>query len=30
MDIKIPGNPPSPKEILRGISALVKNKENEN
>nr|WP_279385171.1 hypothetical protein [Methanosarcina barkeri] len=24
VDIKIPGNPPSPKEILRGISALVK------
>ena len=30
VDIKIPGNPPSPKEILRGIFALVKNKENEN
>lgn len=24
VDIKIPGNPPSPKEILRGIFALVK------
>jgi Ni,Fe-hydrogenase III small subunit len=24
VDIKIPGNPPSPKEILRGIIALVK------
>jgi len=30
VDIKIPGNPPSPKEILRGIFALVKNKESEN
>ncbi len=24
VDVKIPGNPPSPKEILRGIFALVK------
>lgn len=24
VDIKIPGNPPSPKEILRGIFALIK------
>ncbi len=24
VDLKIPGNPPSPKEILRGIFALVK------
>ncbi len=24
VDIKVPGNPPSPKEILRGIFALVK------
>lgn len=25
VDIKIPGNPPSPKEILRGLFVLVKN-----
>ena len=25
VDMKIPGNPPSPKEILRGLFALVKN-----
>ena len=25
VDMKIPGNPPSPKEILRGIFALIKN-----
>ncbi len=24
VDVKIPGNPPSPKEILQGIFALVK------
>lgn len=25
VDLKIPGNPPSPKEILRGFFALIKN-----
>jgi Ni,Fe-hydrogenase III small subunit len=25
VDLKIPGNPPSPKEILRGLFALIKN-----
>lgn len=30
VDIKIPGNPPSPKEILRGIFALVKKPRDKN